>query len=78
MFAFAAILDVTSRLFRFCKGHLAKRTITFEIITVSCFKNKKQILKINKKFPIKKKKISRSHTGSRTRAAWVKTRNPNR
>ena len=27
---------------------------------------------------IKKKKISRSHTGSRTRAAWVKARNPNR
>ena len=24
------------------------------------------------------KKISRSHTGSRTRAAWVKARNPNR
>ena len=30
---------------------------------------------LNKK---KKKKCWASHTGSRTRAAWVKTRNPNR
>ena len=47
-----------------------------QLFDLRCTKGKK--LKLWQITPGKEKGTSSSHTGSRTRAAWVKTRNPNR